>query len=205
MKTNTTLLFTILFSVMRLSGEDILTPIQAEAEKKEVNAILKRMYEGEFQALSELDKQRPTVAIPILMRYTLDKSTNPQRAEIARVTLAKMPGLEDYFRPMLVVPPKEDYRVFCQRVDAFDVLARLKTKEAIRMIASSLFDEAVMHPDLPEDVRDGGPVKLLAAMNLGKMNLPDAPTTKIWQSYTLEDVELWRAWWTANKDKYQKE
>lgn len=205
MKTKALLLIALFFCTFRLGAEDKPSSKSTAAEKELMDTIGHRINYGDKQALTEAAKMRPSIAIPYLAHYTLDRSTDPERAEIARATLAKIPGLENYFRPILVVPPKEDFRVFGKRIDAFDVLARLKTREAIRIVASSLFDEAVMHPDLPEDVLGGGPVKLLAAMSLGKMNLPDAPTTREWGRYRIEEVELWRAWWTANKDKYQKE
>ena len=205
MKSKFWFLITMVFSAFSLYAEDRPASKSTEAEKGLMDTIERRMNYGDKQALTEADKMRPSIAIPYLAHYTDDRTTDPVRAEIARQTLAKIPGLEDYYRPILAVPPKEDFQTYFKRVHALRVLSILKTKEAIRLVVTLLFDDSETHLHWDSDESGAGPVKLQAAMALGRMKLPDAPITKLWSFYELEDVEKWRAWWAANKDKYQKE
>lgn len=207
----------VLVCISPLNAEDKPLSSATEAEKTQIRSINKRLNYGDKQSLAEVANMRPSIAIPFLASYTRDRSTDPERAEIARQTLAKIPGLEEYFLPILAVPPKEEFGRHGERMDAFRLLSRLKTKEAVRIIVTALFDESVPHCDhLPGDVIPAGPIKYATVEILKQMELPGAPNEKFTAYYEENsnaklaafrdaEVEKWRAWWTANKDKYQKE
>ena len=214
MKTGYLLLIVALLFRFTLSAEDKLGSNATDTEKELIQSVNKRLNYGDKRAITEISKMRPSIAIPYLAYYTDDRSTDRERAEIARLTLAKIPGLEDYYRPILAVPIKEDFDAYGRRLKAFRVLSILKTKEALRIIVSSLFDESVSHPDLPSDVKGGGPIKYEAVEVLKQMELPSAPKEKFTAYYeedagkklaAFRDAEVgkWRAWWDAHKAEYQ--
>lgn len=180
------------------------TPSEAErlAAKAKLSELLKRENYGDKAAVAEAATLRPEFAIPFLESSARDKSTDPERAEIARKALAGIKGVEDYYvKKLNALLGRQDFKAASARSTIFGALSLIRTKKVILIFASYLSD------DTP-GVNDGDAIYYApredAARCLMAMNLPGAPPEVPGETGDAF-VQKWRAWWTANKDKYQKE
>lgn len=169
------------------------------ADKKKAREIMAQVYAGDISALDEIAKLAPSVAVPILQIPAIHNTTYPAETARARAALRTIEGAVPYLEEVImarIAAKAQDPGVLA----AFETLAVLGSKNAIRMTAPLLFNETILRSGMA-DVADSR-VDLLAAETLGSMELADAPKSKRLRRYHVQDVEQWRKWWIQNHARY---
>lgn len=169
--------------------------VSIESDKEKARAIIRRVEnQKENEALNEIASLHPSVAIPILGEYALDRTTNPEQAQIAITALRNIEGLGEYFQKRLSklsAKPGGAYNT----VKDFDILAVIGNTEAVWATAQFLFDKSPV-VQLQDDY-SVDPIRWQAVRTLARMKLTNAPTSK--QDYELSetDVQQWCDWAVA--------
>ena len=177
---------------------------RASPDRQASVAVAQRVGSGDKQALSELAGLDPVVAIPILAHYAKDRSTDAERADIARDTLKKVHGVRDYFRRRIKAFHNENGGD-ADTAPEFRTLTLIGNKDAVAVAAPFLFDDSGPKEPAPgTDFSVGAPLKYQAVFALMDMKLSDAPTNKPFYAANEEDIKKWREWWLAHKAEYEK-
>jgi hypothetical protein len=175
------------------------TASPADPDKAKMDSITRRVRSGDKAAILEEANIRPDISVPALRMAARDKSTDPQRAEIARQALSRIKGVEDYLKQKIDdASARKTSDAAFERGTHMETLALVRTNKAIRTIASYLFDDKT-----PGYAGEGYGIpsnKVGAAMTLDDMKVPGASST----DFTDYDkhVVAWRAWWLKNQNKF---
>lgn len=200
MKTSLILISLLVPNLCLAQGSRLLTLSPTEAT---VAAIQRRVSLGETTALRDLASLEPVVAIPLLGRHIeREQWSNPASAQIARETLATFKGHGEFYRQKLADasgPHKEERGG--ERLDIFQTLSAIRTKEAVKAVAFFLWDEDTPAIHGSDYVLNSN--KMSAAKVLSKMRLPNPPTPELWIDAGEGEILKWRAWWTAHQAQYQ--
>lgn len=165
-------------------------------------AANKRVEAGDKQALKDFAVMDPVVAVPFLAYYAKRRSTDTEAAAIAVATLKKVRGIRAYFRPRIAELHNHIGGDFDTIVE-FETLVLISTKEAAAAAAPFLFDDSASNNPEPHSDYSVSPIRYQAVSALMDMKLPDAPTNKPSIEADDEDIQKWRAWWTAHKAEYE--
>jgi len=172
---------------------------QSDPDKAKMDEIDQRMRNGDKAAVLEEANLRPDVVVPSLSIAARDKSTDPERVELAREALSRVKGVEDYLKEKIdQQSTRRDADAADERYKQLDILSMVRTNKAIRIIASYLFDDKT--PGYDGGDYSIGPIRLEAALLLDDMALAGAPSNK---PTNLKDHVLeWRTWWLRNHGKF---
>lgn len=171
---------------------------QAPDEGRSLQAMTKRVYEGDKQALLEAERFSLSEVAPFLAELILDHETDLERTEIARTVLAKMRGHGEYFRTCILADPENRTK----KRQLFEVMMRLNTKESVKTLAYFLNNDSTTAEIYSGVFTAGGSDMAIGA--LARMHLPDAPTADT-TSRQEGDVQKWRQWWAAHQAEYLTE
>jgi len=167
------------------------TDTRSEAETTKLRELERRIDSGEFDALFELAKMRPSVALPFIYYGYLETiGDSPQRREVARKALRSVQGISGYFREQLADPATSPWR----EDQAFGILSMIGTREAAGVVAPYVFDFSGSPGT--GDVFETS-TAIFATIALMGMKLADAPTgaREEWQ---MDDIVLWQRWAIKN-------
>lgn len=175
--------------------------VELSADKEELRSIVARVSNGDNEALIELSKLDPKVAVPALQKFALVNTSDVARTEKARAAIKAIPKIADYLSGRIqarIAAKALDHDVY----HSFNTMALLKNPEAIRALGPLLLSDVILRSGMA-DVGDE-PVSSLAAKALTDMNLPTAPIKSNVLGLTAADVESWRQWWIANRAAYER-
>jgi hypothetical protein len=176
-------------------------PSPDEGEKAKQAAIIQRVRNGETRAILEESEIKPELSVPSLAVTVRNRSTNPERAELARQALSRVKGVEDYLKLKIDnLSGKQTGDVVAERCQQMETLSLIRSDKAIRTIALYLFDDKT-----PGFVGGGLALpsnKFAATVFLEDMKLQGAPSGPYKNSD--ERIAAWRSWWLKTKDKYEQ-
>jgi|ERR1700677_2169533 len=171
-----------------------------DPDKLKLDAITLRIRKGDEATISEIADIKPELSVPAIAR-TAQSKADPERMELARATLSRIKGVEDYLKGKIdALVGKQGVDAIDERCDQMKILALVRTNKAIRIIASYLFDDK--SPGFSGGDYSIVSNKVHAAILLDYMDFPNPPRGAEFYKTDDEYVEAWRAWWLKHKDEF---